>query len=99
MRRPMMIPTTIARARASATTTTTTTTTRGKKKDDETRARDGANEEAGFWGRISWLHLFFLGLFVLADGVFALDYFFVHAAAGTRVRVAHARGEDDQRED
>ena len=60
------------------------------------RAR-GANEEAGFWGRISWL-LFFLGLFVSHEA-FALGLLLrVHAAAGTRVRVAHARGEDDQRE-
>ena len=66
-----------ARARASATTTTTTTTTRGKKKGRRNaRARDGANEEAGFWGRISWLHLFFLGLFVLPTAFALLDYFF-----------------------
>ena len=62
------------RARASATTTTTT---RGKKKGRRNaRARDGANEEAGFWGRISWLHLFFLGLFVLPTAFALLDYFF-----------------------
>ena len=46
--------------RASATTTTTTR----RKKDDETRARNGANR-GWVWGRISWLHLFFLGLLVL----------------------------------
>ena len=62
------------RARASATTTTTT---RGKKKGRRNaRARDGASEEAGFWGRISWLHLFFLGLFVLPTAFALLDYFF-----------------------
>ena len=61
------------RARASATTTTT----RGKKKGRRNaRARDGASEEPGFWGRISWLHLFFLGLFVLPTAFALLDYFF-----------------------
>ena len=42
----------------------------------EMRVRDDANEEAGFWGRISWLHLFFLGLFVLPTAFALLDYFF-----------------------
>ena len=65
-----------ARARASATTTTTTTTREKKKGRRNARARDGANEEAGFWGRISWLHLFFLGLFVLPTAFALLDYFF-----------------------
>lgn len=62
------------RARASATTPPTT---RGKKKGRrDAHARDGASEEAGFWRRISWLHLFFLGLFVLPTAFALLDYFF-----------------------
>jgi len=63
--------------RATTTTATTTTATRGKKKGRRSaRERDGANEEVGFWGRISWLHLFFLGMFVLPTAFALLDYFF-----------------------
>jgi len=64
--------------RATTTpTTTATTTTRGKKKGRRSaRAGDGANEEVGFWGRISWLHLFFLGMFALPTAFALLDYFF-----------------------
>jgi len=65
------------RATTTPTTTTATTTTRGKKKGRRSaRARDGANEEVGFWGRISWLHLFFLGMFALPTAFALLDYFF-----------------------
>jgi hypothetical protein len=61
----------------ATTTTATTTATRGKKKGRRSaRERDGANEEVGFWGRISWLHLFFLGMFVLPTAFALLDYFF-----------------------